>query len=60
MIAVKPSVRSSIICTSEHEGRQISKATFSVHVDQLFTLLFTNSKFFLDFQTARKTTGKRQ
>ncbi|KOC61144.1 GRAM domain-containing protein 1B [Habropoda laboriosa] len=54
--AIKPSVRSSILCTSPHEGRQISKATFPVHIDQLFTLLFTNSKFFLDFQTARKTT----
>ncbi|CAK9813177.1 Protein Aster-B [Anthophora plagiata] len=54
--ALKPSIRSSILCTSPHEGRQISKATFPVHIDQLFTLLFTNSKFFLDFQTARKTT----
>lgn len=54
--ALKLGVRSSIVCTSPHEGRQISKATLPVHIDQLFTLLFTNSKFFLDFQTARKTT----
>lgn len=60
MILVKPSIRSSIICTSPHEGRQISKASFPIHIDHLFTLLFTNSKFFLDFQTARKTTGKLQ
>ncbi|XP_076167712.1 protein Aster-B isoform X2 [Ptiloglossa arizonensis] len=53
---LKPSIRSSIICTSPHEGRQISKASFPIHIDHLFTLLFTNSKFFLDFQTARKTT----
>lgn len=58
MIAVKLSVRGTVVCTSPHEGRQIGKATFPIHIDQLFTLLFTNSKFFLDFQTARKTTGK--
>ncbi|XP_053971245.1 protein Aster-B-like isoform X1 [Hylaeus anthracinus] len=55
-ISVKPSIRNSIICTSPHEGRQISKAVLPIHIDHLFTLLFTNSKFFLDFQTARKTT----
>lgn len=60
MFTVKSNVRSNIVCTSLHEGRQISKAIFPVHIDQLFTLLFTNSKFFLDFQTARKTTGKIQ
>lgn len=54
--ALKLSVRGTIVCTSPHEGRQIGKATFPIHIDQLFTLLFTNSKFFLDFQTARKTT----
>ncbi|XP_029045428.2 LOW QUALITY PROTEIN: protein Aster-B-like [Osmia bicornis bicornis] len=54
--ALKSSVRSNIVCTSLHEGRQISKAIFPIHIDQLFTLLFTNSKFFLDFQTARKST----
>ncbi|XP_043598366.1 protein Aster-B isoform X2 [Bombus pyrosoma] len=54
--ALKLGVRGSVVCTSPHEGRQISKATFPIHIDQLFTLLFTNSKFFLDFQTARKTT----
>ncbi|XP_076246608.1 protein Aster-B isoform X1 [Calliopsis andreniformis] len=53
---LKSSIRGNIICTAPHEGRQISKASFPVHVDQLFTLLFTNSKFFLDFQTAHKTT----
>ncbi|KAF3428069.1 hypothetical protein E2986_09009 [Frieseomelitta varia] len=55
-LKVKLGVRSSVVCTSPHEGRQISKATLPIHIDQLFTLLFTNSKFFLDFQTARKTT----
>nr|XP_012149577.1 PREDICTED: GRAM domain-containing protein 1B-like isoform X3 [Megachile rotundata] len=54
--ALKSSVRGNIVCTSLHEGRQINQAIFPVHIDQLFTLLFTNSKFYLDFQTARKTT----
>ncbi|XP_076625066.1 protein Aster-B [Colletes latitarsis] len=54
---LKPSIRGSVICTASHEGRQISKASFPIHIDHLFTLLFTNSKFFLDFQTARKTTN---
>ncbi|XP_076663530.1 protein Aster-B isoform X1 [Andrena cerasifolii] len=53
---LKPSIRCGIVCAAPHEGRQISKASFPIHIDQLFTLLFTNSKFFLDFQTARKTT----
>ncbi|XP_015436745.1 PREDICTED: GRAM domain-containing protein 1B-like [Dufourea novaeangliae] len=53
---LKSSIRNSVVCTSTHDGRQIGKATFPIHIDHLFTLLFTNSKFFLDFQTARKTT----
>lgn len=31
-----------------------------MHVDQLFTLLFTNSKFFLDFHATRKTSDLTQ
>lgn len=27
-----------------------------MHVDQLFTLLFTSSKFYLDFHTTRRST----
>ncbi|XP_020297898.1 GRAM domain-containing protein 1B-like, partial [Pseudomyrmex gracilis] len=53
---LKINIRSTIVCTSLHEGRQVTKATLPIHIDQLFTLLFTNSKFFLDFHTARKTT----
>nr|XP_031846242.1 protein Aster-B-like isoform X1 [Nomia melanderi] len=53
---LKPSIRGNIVCSSPHDGRQVGKATFPVHIDHLFTLLFTNSKFFLDFQAARKTT----
>ncbi|XP_017771212.1 PREDICTED: GRAM domain-containing protein 1C-like [Nicrophorus vespilloides] len=32
----------------------------SLHVDKLFTLLFTSSKFFLDFHEGRKTTDLKQ
>ncbi|XP_023248581.1 GRAM domain-containing protein 1B-like [Copidosoma floridanum] len=46
----------SAICTSPHDGRMMIKATFPIDVNQLFTLLFTTSKFFLDFHTARKST----
>ncbi|GAB1866298.1 GRAM domain-containing protein 1C [Camponotus japonicus] len=53
---LKMNIRSTMVCTSLHEGRQINKTTLPMHIDQLFTLLFTNSKFFLDFHTARKTT----
>lgn len=53
---LKMGIRGTTVCTSPHEGRQICKALLPIHIDQLFTLLFTNSKFFLDFHTARKTT----
>ncbi|KAH0945148.1 hypothetical protein HN011_002753 [Eciton burchellii] len=53
---LKMNIRGTMVCTSLHEGRQVNKATLPIHIDQLFTLLFTNSKFFLDFHTARKTT----
>ncbi|XP_063982135.1 protein Aster-B-like isoform X3 [Diachasmimorpha longicaudata] len=44
------------VCTSPHEGRTIINTALPIHIDQLFTLLFTTSKFFLDFHRARKTT----
>lgn len=59
LVPVKINIRGTIVCTSLHEGRQVTKATLPIHIDQLFTLLFTNSKFFLDFHTARKTTGNK-
>lgn len=58
-VPVKMNIRSTMVCSSLHEGRQLSKATLPIHIDQLFTLLFTNSKFFLDFHTVRKTTGNK-
>jgi len=59
LVPVKMNIRGTMVCTSLHEGRQVNKATLPIHIDQLFTLLFTNSKFFLDFHTARKTTGNK-
>ncbi|XP_044761554.1 protein Aster-B-like [Coccinella septempunctata] len=43
-------------CTCTHEGRQILNEILPINVDQLFTLLFTSSKFYLDFHASRKTT----
>ena len=36
-------------------ARQIVSKNFVINIDELFTLLFTNSKFFYDFQAERKT-----
>ncbi|CAH1173491.1 unnamed protein product [Phaedon cochleariae] len=47
-------------CTCPHEGRHLAEEIIPMHVDQLFTLLFTGSKFFLDFHAARKTTDLAQ
>ena len=43
---------------SSVEGRELTSEVFPISVDQLFTLLFTNSKFFMDFHANRKTFGK--
>lgn len=37
------------------DAREIISRNFSINIDDLFTLLFTNSKFFYDFQAERKT-----
>ncbi|XP_018565494.1 GRAM domain-containing protein 1B isoform X2 [Anoplophora glabripennis] len=50
----------SVRCTSSHEGRQLMNEVVPIHIDQLFTLLFTSSKFYLDFHAARKTTDLTQ
>ncbi|KAJ1531946.1 hypothetical protein ONE63_000585 [Megalurothrips usitatus] len=44
-------------CTSQHEGRQMLKVVLPISVDQLFTLLFTNSKFFVDFHISRNSSN---
>ncbi|KAK9711679.1 GRAM domain-containing protein 1B-like [Popillia japonica] len=50
----------SPICTALHEGKQLINEVYPLHVDQLFTLLFTSSKFFLDFHASRKTSDLTQ
>ncbi|KAJ9588882.1 hypothetical protein L9F63_017822 [Diploptera punctata] len=45
------------VCSSPHEGRKIIRAIIPIHIDLLFTLLFTNSKFLLDFYAVRRTTS---
>jgi hypothetical protein len=37
------------------EGKETLSAVFPCNIDQLFTMLFTNSKFFLDLHTSRNT-----
>ncbi|XP_042231362.1 protein Aster-B-like isoform X3 [Homarus americanus] len=49
----------SVACpnqSSHHQGREIVNTVYSLPVDTVFTLLFTNSKFMLDLYTARKTS----
>ncbi|KAJ3665836.1 hypothetical protein Zmor_001305 [Zophobas morio] len=50
----------NVQCTSLHEGRQVMSEVVPIHIDQLFTLLFTSSKFYLDFHASRKTTDLTQ
>lgn len=45
-----------LICPNPHEGRCYVNMVLPIHIDQLFTLLFTNSKFFLEFHALRRTT----
>jgi hypothetical protein len=39
------------------EGREVASQTFPIDVDTLFALLFTNSEFYQEFHTTRKTLG---
>ena len=36
-------------------AKEVLNTNFTINIDDLFTLLFTNSKFFYDFQAERKT-----
>ncbi|CAG9771072.1 unnamed protein product [Ceutorhynchus assimilis] len=47
-------------CTESHDGRLLMDEVYPIHIDQLFTLLFTSSKFYLDFHASRKTTDLTQ
>ena len=55
-----PAIVSTDILTYEvwrqtKDAREIICRNFAINIDELFTLLFTNSKFFYDFQAERKT-----
>jgi len=55
-----PAIVSTDILTYEvwrqsKDAREIVCKNFKINIDELFTLLFTNSKFFYDFQAERKT-----
>jgi hypothetical protein len=39
-----------------HEGRQLVHTVLPIHIDTLFKLLFSTSKFYTDFHDSRKTT----
>ncbi|XP_071439698.1 protein Aster-B-like [Hetaerina americana] len=43
------------ICTSSHDARQVVDLDLNMHIDQLFSMLFTQSSFYLDFQSKRRT-----
>ncbi len=43
---------------ADHEGREFLNMVVPMSVDQLFILLFTDSKFFKDFQKNRRATGR--
>lgn len=43
-------------CSSSHEGTHVVNIVLPIHVDQLFTLMFTNSKFFFEFHSIRQSS----
>ncbi|KAK5650618.1 hypothetical protein RI129_001647 [Pyrocoelia pectoralis] len=45
-----------VICSATHDGKELLNEIITMHIDQLFTLLFTSSKFILDFHAFRRTT----
>jgi hypothetical protein len=47
-----------LVCASPHEGRRLIRFIVPIQIDLLFTMLFTNSKFFLDFHSVRRTSGE--
>lgn len=47
-------------CAVPHEGKHLLDVVVPIHIDQLFTLLFTSSKFYLDFHAKRKTSDLTQ
>ncbi|XP_071439697.1 protein Aster-B-like [Hetaerina americana] len=53
---VSKSYAKQCICTSQHDGRQVVNLDLNMHIDQLFSMVFTQSSFYLDFHSERKTT----
>lgn len=47
---------STVECTSAHEGRQLVHTILPINIDTLFNLLFSKSKFLLEFHESRKST----
>ncbi|XP_055858520.1 protein Aster-B isoform X2 [Episyrphus balteatus] len=47
---------STVECTSTHEGRQLVHTILPINIDTLFNLLFSKSKFLLEFHELRKST----
>ncbi|XP_045535911.1 protein Aster-B isoform X2 [Papilio machaon] len=47
-------------CTSAHEGKPLLSQQFPFNIDQLFTMMFTNSQFNLELLTARESTDYTQ
>ncbi|XP_072932450.1 protein Aster-B-like isoform X3 [Epargyreus clarus] len=43
-------------CTSSHEGKLLLRQEFPFNIDQMFTMIFTNSRFNLELLAARSTT----
>ncbi|KAJ8672900.1 hypothetical protein QAD02_004161 [Eretmocerus hayati] len=51
---------SSSTSASSHSGRLLIDTIIPLDVDDVLTLLFTSSKFFLDFHASRNTTDLKQ
>uniref|UniRef100_A0A2A4J2K9 VASt domain-containing protein n=1 Tax=Heliothis virescens TaxID=7102 RepID=A0A2A4J2K9_HELVI len=43
-------------CTAAHDGKVLLRQEFPFNIDQMFTMIFTNSKFNLELLAARGTT----
>ncbi|XP_045532852.1 protein Aster-B-like isoform X1 [Pieris brassicae] len=42
-----------VVCTSAHTGKVLLEGVFPFHIDQLFTMIFTNSRFHLELLALR-------
>jgi len=48
------------VCSAPHDdGKTVVDTIIPCDVNSLFTMLFTNSKFYLDFHSMRKTFGMK-